>query len=213
MFVSCQCLQVCLACVYLHCQTAMWARKTSNHFNEQSCAQSAIMGFGLFKSLQRYQLFQGFTMEENVILQTTAVATATMPLAAGMVGVVPAMTLLTTSENPGGPIFFSAGQLAYVAMLHLQHATRQGLQRACSFHASGPVRLHQVPMDGQEAVSSLTLVVSYRLWSLALAFLGVFCAVPLRTQTILKEKLRFPSGGPWHACCPCEPNVQAASGS
>ena len=32
------------------------------------------------------------------------------------------------------------------------------------------------------------------LWSLALAFLGVFCAVPLRTQTILKEKLRFPSG-------------------
>ena len=32
------------------------------------------------------------------------------------------------------------------------------------------------------------------LWSLALAFIGVFCAVPLRTQTILKEKLRFPSG-------------------
>ena len=32
------------------------------------------------------------------------------------------------------------------------------------------------------------------LWSLALAFIGVFCAVPLRTQTILKEKLKFPSG-------------------
>ena len=32
------------------------------------------------------------------------------------------------------------------------------------------------------------------LWSLALAFIGVFCAVPLRHQTILREKLRFPSG-------------------
>ena len=94
------------------------------------------MGFGLFKSLQRYQLFQGFTMEENVILQTTAVATATMPLAAGMVGVVPAMTLLTTSENPGGPIFFSAGQLAYESSLAVatqKYAMRQGPQHACCF--------------------------------------------------------------------------------
>lgn len=32
------------------------------------------------------------------------------------------------------------------------------------------------------------------LWSLSLAFIGVFCAVPLRTQTIIKEKLTFPSG-------------------
>eukprot|EP00884_Botryococcus_braunii_P006444 jgi/Botrbrau1/15800/Bobra.4_1s0150.2 len=31
-------------------------------------------------------------------------------------------------------------------------------------------------------------------WSLALAFIGVFLAVPLRTQTIVREKLRFPSG-------------------
>jgi hypothetical protein len=32
------------------------------------------------------------------------------------------------------------------------------------------------------------------LWSLALAFFGVFFAVPLRRQTILREKLKFPSG-------------------
>ena len=34
------------------------------------------------------------------------------------------------------------------------------------------------------------------LWchALAQAFLGVFIAVPLRTQTILRENLRFPSG-------------------
>lgn len=48
----------------------------------------------------------------------------------------------------------------------------------------------QNPPDGPVRLSYGQLV----LWSLALAFLGVFCAVPLRTQTILKEKLRFPSG-------------------
>ena len=48
----------------------------------------------------------------------------------------------------------------------------------------------QNPPEGPVVLSYGQLV----LWSLALAFLGVFCAVPLRTQTILKEKLRFPSG-------------------
>lgn len=32
------------------------------------------------------------------------------------------------------------------------------------------------------------------LWSLGVAFFGVFFAVPLRKQTIIREKLRFPSG-------------------
>lgn len=63
----------------------------------------------------------------------------------GLVGVIPAMGVMTVEQNPpGGPVILSYGQLV--------------------------------------------------LWSLALAFLGVFCAVPLRTQTILREKLRFPSG-------------------
>lgn len=46
--------------------------------------QSAILGFGAFKLLEQRSLVKGFTMEENVIVQTTAVATATMPLAAGV---------------------------------------------------------------------------------------------------------------------------------
>jgi len=53
--------------------------------------QSAVLGFGLFKSLQRFGWGQDFTVAECVIVQTTAVATATMPLAAGLVGVVPAL--------------------------------------------------------------------------------------------------------------------------
>jgi uncharacterized oligopeptide transporter (OPT) family protein len=53
--------------------------------------QSAVLGFGLFKTLQRFRWGQDFTVAECVIVQTTAVATATMPLAAGLVGVIPAM--------------------------------------------------------------------------------------------------------------------------
>lgn len=45
--------------------------------------QSAILGFGIFKLLERFDCMKGFTVEENVIVQTTSVATATMPLAAG----------------------------------------------------------------------------------------------------------------------------------
>ena len=47
--------------------------------------QSAILGFGAFRVLQKAGVagFDSFTVSEIVIVQTTAVATATMPLAAG----------------------------------------------------------------------------------------------------------------------------------
>ncbi|KAF6262322.1 OPT superfamily oligopeptide transporter [Scenedesmus sp. NREL 46B-D3] len=89
-------------------------------------------------------LTQQLTVAENVIVQTTAVATATMPLAAGLVGIIPALGLLTEEEHPAGPILLSPWQLLA--------------------------------------------------WCAALAFFGVFVAVPLRQQTIIREKLRFPSG-------------------
>lgn len=47
--------------------------------------QSTLLGFGVFKLLeQKFLLFKNFGPLENVILQTTAVATATMPLAGGI---------------------------------------------------------------------------------------------------------------------------------
>ncbi|BDA51281.1 Putative oligopeptide transporter YGL114W [Coccomyxa sp. Obi] len=107
--------------------------------------QSAVLGFGIFRVLERYGITSGLSVAENVILQTTSVATATMPLAAGLVGIIPALGMMTPGQNPPfGPIVLSPGKLL--------------------------------------------------LWSLGLAFFGVFIAVPLRTQTIIKEKLRFPSG-------------------
>lgn len=104
--------------------------------------QSSVLGYGLFRLIAKTTKYcQNFTPIENVLLQTTAVACATMPLAGGFVGIIPALAQMEESE--GGPVKLSFRQQF--------------------------------------------------LWALALAFFGVFFAVPLRTQTILREKLRFPS--------------------
>lgn len=62
--------------------------------------QSALVGFGLLKTLpaaipKLLPLKKPFTPQENVILQTVAVATGTMPLAAGLVGIIPALEMMT----------------------------------------------------------------------------------------------------------------------
>lgn len=62
--------------------------------------QSALVGFGLLKTLpaalpRLLHLRKPFTPQENVILQTVAVATGTMPLAAGLVGIIPALEMMT----------------------------------------------------------------------------------------------------------------------
>lgn len=98
-------------------------------------------GYGLFQGLGAAKLLtQRLTVAENVIVQTTAVATATMPLAAGLVGIIPALGLLTVEDSPKGPVTFTPWQLMG--------------------------------------------------WCASLAFFGVFVAVPLRYQTIIREKLR-----------------------
>ncbi|KAJ2960127.1 hypothetical protein NQZ79_g4497 [Umbelopsis isabellina] len=105
--------------------------------------QSSLLGYAMFKPFKS-KLRRAFGPIENVVLQTTAVATATMPLAAGFVGIIPALQSMTEEDHPGGGLTFSSRQLI--------------------------------------------------VWSLGVAFFGVFFAIPLRTQTIIREKLRFPSG-------------------
>ncbi|KAF9543641.1 hypothetical protein EC957_000573 [Mortierella hygrophila] len=105
--------------------------------------QSSLLGFAIFKAAKPF-LSTPFGPAENIVLQSIAVATGTMPLAAGFVGIIPALQMMTVEDNPGGPVFLSAGQMV--------------------------------------------------LWCLAIAFFGVFIAVPLRKQVIIREKLPFPSG-------------------
>ena len=105
--------------------------------------QSSLLGFAIFKAAGPW-LKTPFGPAENIVLQSIAVATGTMPLAAGFVGIIPALQMMTKEDNPSGPVFLTATQMI--------------------------------------------------LWCLAIAFFGVFIAVPLRHQVIIREKLPFPSG-------------------
>ena len=99
----------------------------------------SLLGFAVFKSLSKH-LSYPFSPVENVLVQTVAVAVATMPLAAGLVGIIPALEKLLLPRE-GGPLELNWGMLV--------------------------------------------------IWSLGVAFFGVFFAVPLRRQVIIREKYAF----------------------
>ena len=95
--------------------------------------QASLVGFAVFRAAGKF-LDRPLGPAENVVLQTTSVATATMPLAAGFVGVIPALAMLTPEESRG-------------------YMTNPTYFQLC-------------------------------LWSLGVAFFGVFFAIPLRKQTV-----------------------------
>ncbi|KAI0058594.1 OPT superfamily oligopeptide transporter [Artomyces pyxidatus] len=64
--------------------------------------QSALIGFLISRLLST-----PITPQENVVVQTTAVATGTMPLAAGFVGIIPALGILEQDKDGSGPIQMS----------------------------------------------------------------------------------------------------------
>jgi uncharacterized oligopeptide transporter (OPT) family protein len=100
----------------------------------------------------------------QIVLQTTAVATGTLPLAAGFVG---------------GESFYQ------VCLLFTMLISRA--------FAVVPALAQLNPLQDK----SLPLVLSWQSclgWSFAVAFFGVFLAIPLRRQVIVKEQLTFPSG-------------------
>jgi uncharacterized oligopeptide transporter (OPT) family protein len=96
----------------------------------------SLLGFAVFKVFSK-QLKRPFSPVENVLVQTVAVAVGTMPLAAGLVGIIPALEKLLLPRE-GGPLQLNWGSLI--------------------------------------------------IWSIGVAFFGVFFAVPLRRQVIIREK-------------------------
>ncbi|KAI5481308.1 hypothetical protein MNV49_004930 [Pseudohyphozyma bogoriensis] len=92
---------------------------TNTYFGLQSgwismmSLQASLLGFAVFKVLPQAGLFKDnpLTVYENVVLQTTAVATGTLPLAAGLVGVIPALSLLNEETDNSPAIVLSPLQL------------------------------------------------------------------------------------------------------
>ena len=71
--------------------------------------QSALIGFLISRLLPT-----PLTPQEVIVVQTTAVATGTMPLAAGFVGILPALTLLEEERDGSPPIYLSlAGAIGW----------------------------------------------------------------------------------------------------
>ena len=133
--------------------------------------QSALLG-----RLLGLMFKKPFTASENVILQTTAVATGTMPLAAGFVGIIPALSLLDRRKDGADPVYFdwvtavswSFGIAFFGSVPHIILTLANPLQLHSVFLAV-PLRKQTVSADYS------------------------FCSV-LTLEQIIKEKLIFPSG-------------------
>ena len=85
--------------------------------------QSALIGFLLSRVF-----VSSVTPQENVVIQTTAVATGTMALAAGFVGIIPALGLLNVAQDGIPPIHLSwtaslawSFAVAYYGLVSLPH--------------------------------------------------------------------------------------------
>ncbi|ORX39095.1 OPT oligopeptide transporter protein-domain-containing protein [Kockovaella imperatae] len=96
---------LCMTNIYFGLQTG-WVSMMS--------LQSALLGFAIFRFIPRILptlMMTPFTPQENVILQTTAVATGTMPLAAGLVGIIPALEMMKMDVDGRPPIVLDYGHL------------------------------------------------------------------------------------------------------
>jgi uncharacterized oligopeptide transporter (OPT) family protein len=140
--------------------------------------QSALIGFLLSRLLG-----SPMTTHEIIVVQTTAVATGTMPLAAGFVGVLPALSLLDKDLDGSPPVHLSwfgaaawscaVAYFGFVTMLcHLLcHSSSFYL---LSVFLSPPIRKQVVRQS---------------------SFLHTCIQIPFsHRDQIIKEKLAFPSG-------------------
>lgn len=86
--------------------------------------QSALVGYGLIRALPKTLNAAGidFSPQENAVLQATAVSLGSMPLTAGLIGIVPAFNLLRPEKDGEGTSAFSlswSGLLLWCASMAL----------------------------------------------------------------------------------------------
>jgi hypothetical protein len=84
------------------CSSFWQFRRLSDRSTPRMSIQSALIGFLISRTLPT-----PLTPQEIIVVQTTAVATGTMPLAAGFVGILPALTLLSVERDGSPPIHLS----------------------------------------------------------------------------------------------------------
>lgn len=200
------------------CTSHVCACATRHSWVTMGSLQSSVLGYGIFYSLRSCAAFQHFTPLENVVLQTTAVATATMPLAGGLYTTAPSAA---TSHHSRTHIIHDTHRSHWHCTC-TRHAESCGEWcRSCGAFRGIADRLDlqcrllwgtkHTPRCGRR-LCALTTGVSVLLPTIA----GVFCCATTKTNgtnycrsdgvnrnphcvthtlhQILREKLRFPSG-------------------
>ncbi|KIR26658.1 oligopeptide transporter 8 [Cryptococcus deuterogattii 99/473] len=144
---------LCMTNIYFGLQTG-WVSMMS--------LQSALLGFAIFRVpafLPRlFPSMKPFTPQENVVLQTTAVATGTMPLAAGLVGIIPALSMMSPEIDGREPLFMGWVDLVMCVFLAVplrkQVIVKEKLvfpsgtataQLISLLHQTTPVEVHGTP--------------------------------------------------------------------
>ena len=95
--------------MYVCRRLIFWVTISFLKFEFRMSIQSALIGFLISRLLPT-----PLTPQEVIVVQTTAVATGTMPLAAGFVGILPALTLLEEERDGSPPIYLSfAGAIGW----------------------------------------------------------------------------------------------------
>lgn len=136
--------------------------------------QSALIGYLLSRVFA-----SSVTAQENVVIQTTAVATGTMALAAGFVGIIPALGLLNVAQDGTPPI-----RLSWIASLAWSFAVAyygfvlrpRSYPRASNYQPT--FRIIMSPPIRKQVVRALASPV-------------IRVSIP---KQVIKEKLAFPSG-------------------
>ncbi|MBX3323251.1 MAG: OPT/YSL family transporter [Phycisphaeraceae bacterium] len=154
----------------------------------------------------------GFTNDDQIYVpepgerQLTLRAVLTGCLIGGVVGSMNVSLGLKIGWSFGGSIIAAILGFSLWAFLHQMFQVRrfgvletniaQTTGSAAGAMASAAGLLAPIPalamLDGDNAMR--LSYVQLTLWSLAVGYLGVFFAVPLRNQMVVVEKLRFPTG-------------------